>query len=376
MLGCAHMKRRLLPLALVMAPALLGYACSSSDDKKTEETPTPVEEASPGTDTSVPDPMDSSVADTSKPDTSEAGPSGNPIEGVVNATPIVALEGIYTEGPQWVGDGLYYSEAKPDGHLIKFTPPSTTNIVRNVLTATNIPLGTTLDEKTNTLVTLEVNQATKGATLVRTPVTGAFPRTGTAIVLTFDGGASIFDSPNDVVARKIDGTLYMTDPSYQAQQGGGVTTNHIWRVKPTTNVVTEIQIAGRPNGIALSPDDSSLYVSFTDPEALAAPFISKYPVNVDGSLGVAVKFVDIPPGGDQDVNSLADGLAVDTSGNVYVAVRNGVEVFKPDGTKWGKINSAKIVNGLAFGGTDRKTLFMTSETGLLTATVKIAGLVQ
>lgn len=368
------MKRRLLPLALIVASGII-YACSSdSDDGPPAPDTTPEGGSAPDTSTNDPD--------TSTPDTSTADvfvpPTGNPIEGVAAPVAVAILNDVYTEGPQWFGDGLYFTEAKPDGHLVKLTLPNTTAEVRSVVTAGSIPLGTTLNEKTGKLLTIEVNNGTSGAQLVETPTAGTLPRVGVPLVLVADSGTVAFDSPNDLVVRKSDGTIYLTDPSYQAEPGGAVTTNHLWRVKPTTNEVFETKIEGRPNGIALSPNDSILYVSFTDPAGNPAPPppVMKYTVAADGSLGAAAKFVDIAPGGGQGVNSLADGIAVDVSGNVYVAVRSGVDVFKPDGAKWGHIPSAKVINGLAFGGADKKTLFMTSDKGLFTVTVKIAGLAQ
>jgi gluconolactonase len=363
------MKRKLLPFVMIAGSLAAVYACSSSSDSTPPTTNTnPEASTQPDTSTTTTDLDSGTAADTSKADTStpDAAVSDNPLDGIAAPTAVAAVGTIYTEGPQWVGDGLYFVEAKVDGTLIKLTPPSTVDVVRSVVTAGTIPLGTTLDEKTNTLVTLEVANGAQGGKIVRTPVTGVLPRTGTPISL--DAGVA-FDSPNDVVARKTDGTLYITDPGYQG--GAGVVTNHIWRVKPTTNDVTELQVAGRPNGIGLSPDEKTLYVSFTEPAA-PPPVVTKYVVNVDGSLGAATKFCEVTPN-----DSTADGLAVDSKGNVYVAVKNGVDVFKPDGlSKWGHITTAKIINGLAFGGADKKTLFMTSDTGMLTVTVKIAGQVQ
>ena len=78
-------------------------------------------------------------------------------------------------------------------------------------------------------------------------------------------------------------------------------------------------------------------MSFTDPAALP-PAIMKYPVALDGTLGAGTPFANVPPN-----DSSADGLAMDSKGNVYVAVKNGVDVFKPDGLSlWGHITTTKI----------------------------------
>jgi gluconolactonase len=361
------MKRRLLPLALIIASTIV-YACSSSSDDG-EPAPTPTPEGGSTPDTSTSDPDTSTIPDSSTGDTS-IPPTGNPIEGIAAPAAIAGFDGIYTEGPQWRGDALFFTEAKVDGHFLKFNPAAAVSVtnpieVRSVVVAGTIPLGSTFDEKGNTFVTCEVNSGAAGGQLIRTPAAGLAGSVGTPIVLTTDAGPPpMFDSPNDLVARKTDGTLYVTDPGYQ---NPGTVGNHLWRIKPTTGEAFETATDSRPNGIGLSPDEKTLYVSYTD----APSKVIKYAVAVDGAIGAGTPFAAIVPG-----DSLADGLAVDTSGNVYVAVKNGVEVFKADGTKWGHITTTKIINGLAFGGADKKTLFMTSDTGLLSVTVKIAGLTQ
>ncbi len=367
------MKRRIFSLALVIASSIV-YACSSSSNDTsttptpTPPTPTPDSGTTPDSSTDTPD---AAVADTGAGD-GTVPPNSNPIEGIAAPVSVAAFTTpavIYTEGPQWRGDSLYLSEAKPDGHVLKFNPAlpaSLTNPVevRAVLTPGSTPLGTTFDERGNSFITCEVSNGTAGGQLVRTPPTGLPDAGGTAILLTTDGGTPPkFDSPNDIVARKSDGTLYVTDPGYQTAP----LTNHLWRVKPVTGEVFETPSENRPNGIALSPDEKTLYVSFTD----APSKVVAYPIALDGAIGVGVPFVALLPG-----DATADGLAVDSSGNVYVAVKDGVDVFKPDAVKWGHIQVGKIVNGLAFGGADKKTLFMTSESGLFTATVKIPGLLQ
>ena len=389
------MNRRQLSLALIFAPALFAYACSSSSDDKPPTDPDAGgnAETSSGGDTSTND--DGPSTDGAKKD-NFVPPTGNPLEGLMTPAAIAALAGVYCEGPQWFGDSIYFSDTVQN--VIKYNPgmpivatggQGDNPIVHHIAGA--IPLGNTVDDSvkspTPTLLTLEVTNGAPGFTMVRTPFTGTFPRAGFGVdIAAPDASGGNFDSPNDLVVRKSDGTIYMTDPSYQA--GPTVTTNHIWRLKPqaapsVTYDAFEIQLAGQPNGIALSPDSKTLYVSLTGPAGgppPPAPRIEKYTVNTDGSLGLAQKFADVPPAaaaGMPTTGSLADGIAVDSAGNVYVAVKNGVDVFKPDGlSKWGKITTTAVINGIAFGGADKKTLFMSSQSGMYTVTVKVAGQVQ
>jgi gluconolactonase len=163
-----------------------------------------------------------------------------------------------------------------------------------------------------------------------------------------------FDTLNDVVARK-DGTLYVTDPGYFATPMA----NRIYRIDPQNNVqvVEAFDDVPRPNGIALSPDEKFLYVGFEQPQQGTLPFIRKYTVNDDGTLGEWTKFVEIGP----DNKSSPDGLAVDKVGNVYVATKAGIEVYKPDGKPWGTVPVPEKPTGLSFGGEDMKTLYITTE---------------
>lgn len=346
--------KRVLPFFFVLSSGLAVYACSSSSSS---DNPPAGDDAGGGGTDSGGGGDDSGGQDSGGQDSATDGPaSDSPIDGIAAPTEITALTGHYTEGPVWKGDGLYFSEFAVNGHFIKLVPPATTSDVRAVATAGNEPLGSAFDVKANTFVTCEVKPG-GGGEIVRTPAAGG---AGTAIAISFDGGPG-FDSPNDVIGRA-DGTLYITDPGYQATP----TNNHLWRISPA-GAAFETVLEGRPNGIALSPDQKTLYLSFTDP-LTPPPYVNKYPVNADGTLGAGTKFADVAK------DSAPDGIAVDTKGNVYVAVKNGVDVFKSDGTKWGHITTTKVINGLAFGGADKKTLFMTSDTGMLQVTVKVAGL--
>jgi len=189
----------------------------------------------------------------------------------------------------------------------------------------------------------------------------------TNITPVFDGGVP-WDKPNDVVARKTDGLLFVTDPAYQS---AGLV-NHVYRVNPQSGEVftlVTVTQGEHPDGIALSPNSMTLYVGFAN--GIPKPFINKYPLAANGTLGTAAKFAELDP------NSEPGGLGVDTAGNVYAATATGIEVFKPDGSKWGKIAVPKKCTGVAFGGADRKTLYITTEQGLYeVAGLKVAGTPQ
>ena len=353
--------------------ALVGYACSSENTDNPPPTPTP--EAATETDTGTPGDKDSSTQTDGNVETDSSVPSGNPIEGIAAPTAVTAFPTQYLEGPAWVGNSLYVSEYATPGNLIQFTPGAAAadqvKLVRAAAAGTII-LGNAPDPKTaNAILSLEVVDGTGSGAILRTPV-ATVPAAGTAITLTATdaGGPPAFDAPNDIVVNK-DGVIYLSDPGYQ---NPGTTNNHIWRISPTGETF-ETVATNRPNGIALSPDEKTLYVSYSDDPSR----IDKFVLGTGGAIGAKSTFASIVPGG-----NVADGLAVDTGGNVYCAVKNGVDVFKPDGSLWGHIPTVgtKQINGLAFGGADKKTLYMTvnvgggSTGGLLQVNVKVAGLAQ
>ncbi len=98
------------------------------------------------------------------------------------------------------------------------------------------------------------------------------------------------------------------------------------------------------NGITLSPDERTLYVTNREAGILA------YDVAPDGGIGNRRPFVK-PEGGQ-------DGLAVDGTGRLYVAGDSGIQVFSPQGAYLGLIPIPRPTTTLAFAGPDKKTLYV------------------
>lgn len=168
-----------------------------------------------------------------------------------------------------------------------------------------------------------------------------------------------FNSPNDVVVRS-DGNVYFTDPDWQLSQQSELPMA-VYRVAPggAGGTVELVDTLNKPNGIALSPDEKTLYVGAADSQ------IRKYAVAADGKTGTAEFFGNV--GG-------PDGMAVDCAGNVYVTGGPSVTVFDPDGNELGKITgmSASATNA-AFGGPNRTTLYVTAGDTLYAIELAIPG---
>jgi gluconolactonase len=166
-----------------------------------------------------------------------------------------------------------------------------------------------------------------------------------------------FNSPNDLTVRS-DGTVYFTDPDWQL--GGRVSETGmtgVYRVAPGGEPQLVDGTLDKPNGIALSPDEQTLYVTSAGADLRA------YPVQADGSTGSGTVLAS--PGG-------SDGLAVDCAGNLYVTA-GSVRVFDPDGDELGSISVAESPANVAFGGSERRTLYITARTGLYAIELNVPG---
>jgi len=159
-----------------------------------------------------------------------------------------------------------------------------------------------------------------------------------------------FIQPNDLVVRA-DGTIYFSD--YQA--------GRLYRraVAGTLSIVSSL---ARSNGVAVSPDETTLYLN-------ADTHTVRYPLAPDGAVGEGT---DLATG-----LSGADGIAIDCAGNVYIAQNNGgsLIVVSAAGVRLGEIGGLpKTVTNAAFGGADRRTLYITTNAALYAIGVQVPGL--
>jgi len=169
-----------------------------------------------------------------------------------------------------------------------------------------------------------------------------------------------FNSPNDVIVRS-DGNIYFTDPTYGLEGAPQqLSFQGVFRVAPDGSVSLVGDNFNQPNGIALSPDEQTLYVTDS-----AASELHAFPVNADGSTGPGQKLLDTGMG--------PDGMAVDDGGNLYLTVAGGVQVLRSDGTQWGTISLTKQPANCAFGDADRRTLYIAAQNSLYKVRLNIPG---
>jgi gluconolactonase len=143
--------------------------------------------------------------------------------------------------------------------------------------------------------------------------------------------------------------------------------NGVFKVGPDGNDLTLlVSDLERPNGLAFTPDQKTLYIADTAPKVINA-----YSVNTDGTLGTSSLFAKLP-GKEGEVGG-PDGLKVDIEGNVYSSGPSGMWISSPDGVLLGRINTPEVPANCAWGDSDWKSLYMTSRTGLYRIRVNVPG---
>jgi gluconolactonase len=189
---------------------------------------------------------------------------------------------------------------------------------------------------------------------VQTAPSGVAVLGGSGKVLASRYKAAAFNRPNDLAAAR-SGDIYFTDPGPALEPGRPAPRTAVYRLDPRGRVTSIAEDIRRPNGVALSPDERTLYVADTGGEHLLAFTVSK-----DGSVGGRRAFATLagfrqtPTG----PSSGADGIAVDADGRVYVATSTGVQIFSAAGQPLGTIALPNAPQNLAFGGPDRSKLFI------------------
>ncbi|MCO5066579.1 MAG: SMP-30/gluconolactonase/LRE family protein [Rhizobiaceae bacterium] len=184
------------------------------------------------------------------------------------------------------------------------------------------------------------------------------------------------NSPNDVVVRS-DSSIWFSDPAYGIEtdyEGDKAESEigacHVYRVDPASGaVVAVITDMVRPNGLAFSVDERTLYVSDTGRThgANNPANIRAYEVSADGgSVSGGREFAACTAG-------LFDGFRLDTEGRIWTSAGDGIHCYDPDGTLIGKILVPEVVANCVFGGVKRNVLYICGTTSLYAVRVMVNG---
>lgn len=171
------------------------------------------------------------------------------------------------------------------------------------------------------------------------------------------------NSPNDG-CFKSNGDLYFTDPPYglpDRYDDPRRELDHcgVYRLSSAGQLTLLTTEMTRPNGIAFSPDEKTLYVAQSDPEAA---IWKAFAVKSDGTLGEGKLFFDAT----EHVNKLPglpDGLKVDHQGNLFATGPGGVWIFSPAGKPLGRLDTGERTANCGWGN-DGTMLYITADTYL------------
>jgi gluconolactonase len=178
-----------------------------------------------------------------------------------------------------------------------------------------------------------------------------------------------FNSPNDAAYRS-NGDLYFTDPPYGLQDSSQTELgfNGVYRFSRAGELTLLTSELTRPNGIAFSPDEKTLYVANSDP---TRAIWMAYDVTADGGVANGRIFFDATAL-TADRPGLPDGLKVDAVGNLFATGPGGVLVFDAAGTHLGTIWLSMPAANCAFGDSG-STLYITADDYLLRVALLTSG---
>lgn len=303
---------------------------------------------------------------------------------------------VLTEGVCVALDGMvYFSEitfshvARDEkgvieaGHIWKFDPKTgKTTIFRSPSGMSN---GIKFDANGDMIVA-------EGADYGGRRVTRTDMKTGKSYIIAGMYEGKPLNSPNDITIDE-KGRIYFSDPRYLGHEPIFQPIQSVYRVDPDGSIHQIITDAGKPNGVAISPDQKSLYVISNDNGTTGIEQMKRekglqadkvltllrkgymalmvYDLAPDGSAKFRKTLVDYAP------YDGPDGLVCDKDGNLYVAVRAenrpGIYVYSPEGKELDYIKT-EVPTNVGFGrGADAKTLYITAGASLYRIKLNRAG---
>jgi len=282
--------------------------------------------------------------------------------------------GFFLESPAVAPDGsVYFSDltyssrsGMQAGHIWRYDPRTgATTIFRSPSGMSN---GIAFDMKGDMIVA-------EGADFGGRRITRTDMQTGRSYILAGLYEGRPFNSPNDLTIDQ-QGRIFFTDPRYLGHEPIEQPVMGIYRIDADGSVQLVAANVWKPNGIAVSPDQKSLYVvtvgnynaNILKPLLVTGGFSSgvhAYDLLVDGSVRYRKQLVAL------SATRWGDGMTVDANGNLYVAVssaapaENGIYVFSPEGQQLAMLPTPERAINVDFGrGADSTTLYVACEHGL------------
>jgi gluconolactonase len=295
----------------------------------------------------------------------------------------VATTVAFTEGPAEGPDGMIYFTDVTNNRILRLNPETRRH---EVFRADSNRANGLLFDGQGRLVACEGSDTEHD----NPRVTRTDLKTGNveAIATQFEGKS--FNAPNDVTMDS-KGRLYFTDPAPDAvsqspaRPRNAIGTPGVYRIDPNGTITRLLAPPDTewPNGLVISPDDRTLYLIEAHKVEGGTRAIRAFDLSPDGTLSNARIHYNFYPG------RSADGMAIDVDGNLYAAAglhrrrgthetldtKCGVHVISPEGKLLRMIPVPEdTITNTAYGGPDRKTLYITAGKTLFRIPNEVAGL--
>ena len=265
-----------------------------------------------------------------------------------NQLEVVATGYTFTEGPVWDGSRLIFSDI-PQDKVYVYTPGEGAPAV--LYTPSALANGHTFDREGRL-----INAEHGSGAVTRWTAEG-----GRQVVVDKWQGKHL-NSPNDLVVRQADGMLFFTDPPYGlrnawqgVQRSDELGFSGVFAFDEATSRMVMIDdTLARPNGIAFSPDETTLYVSDSATQTLWA-----YTIASDGSASDKRLVIDLT---DKEKPGSVDGVRVDRRGLVFMTCPGGICVVQAStGRLLERVETPKPATNLAWGGPALSQLYITAQ---------------
>ena len=302
-------------------------------------------------------------------------PAGSKVELVARTQPAQTTP--FTEGPVYREGYLYFTDTSNSRILrVRVDRPATLSLPLEIFREPSGRANGLEFDTAGRLLACEGSGSGGGRRVTRTESNGP----PTVLAEKYDGKR--LNSPNDL-AVDAKGRIYFTDPRYGNRDGLELDKESVYRIDPSGKLVRVIADVERPNGIAVSPDQKTLYVVDNNPSRGGVRKVYAYILRADGSVAARRVLHDFGTGRG------GDGMCLDREGNAYVraglnagfspeqdsSVKAGVYVVSPQGKALDFIPVPEdSVTNCTFGGPELKTLYITAGTALWRIDLNARGL--
>lgn len=289
-----------------------------------------------------------------------------------NQLQILSEDHDWTEGPLWLEDqktllfsdiprNTVYSWNDTSGVQVYLKPSGFTG--ENFEGSEPGANGLLLDPNGNLVLCQHGNRQVARMT---SPTTNPKPEY-VPLVKSFDGKR--LNSPNDGIFDS-EGNLYFTDPPYglakrMEDPSKELEFQGVYRYGASGDLHIMDAELSRPNGIAFSPDEKTLYVANSDPDYAVW---AAYTIDKDGGILSKRIFYDVTELTSKE-KGLPDGLKVNNEGYLFATGPGGVLIFNPEGKRLGTIRTNRATSNVAFN-RDQTELFITADSYVLKLKLK------